>query len=214
MSAVVTLSVAADREGIARVLYLEDFARRSLPGVRDTIPAYNRLLIEGSPDTWDPDAVEARLREGIRECLRVDPHVPTADTVVLPACYHPTLGPDLASTARRIGGSVEQVAALHTDRTYLVLATGFAPGWAYLGDTDPALATPRRPTPRQRVPAGSVAIADQRTGVYPTTGPGGWRLLGRVPRSYFDDVVERVGRFRVGGAVRFRPISLRDYEAE
>ncbi len=196
------------------MLRLEEFAHRAVPGLRDTIPAYNRLLLEGSPDGWDEAEVEAHLTAGIEACLAEELSPPNADTVMLPVCYDPELGPDLEEVAERAGCTPKDVARVHSDPTYYVLATGFAPGFPYLGDIDESLALPRRPAPRPLVAAGSVAIADRRTGVYPSDSPGGWNLLGRVPSSYFTDVEERIGRFQVGGAVRFVPVSRADYEAE
>jgi len=83
-------------------------------------------------------------------------------------------GPDLEAF-----GDLD-VAAIHSAATYVVETIGFAPGFAYLSGLDPRLVKPRRATPRLRVPAGSIGIADDRTGVYPFDSPGGWNLIGRV----------------------------------
>lgn len=213
VSALVTLPVPADRDGIARVLGLERLAHNALPDVRATIPAFNRLLIEGSPDRWDPEEVEALLSAAARECMVKVPGVETVDPVSLPVCYDPELAPDLEDVSASAGLGVAEVARLHSGTTYAVLATGFAPGFAYMGDVDARIAMPRLPTPRRRVEAGSVGIADRRTGVYPTAGPGGWRLIGRVPSALFADATERIARFRAGGTVEFRLIDRAAYEA-
>lgn len=216
-SALVTLPVAPDRDGIARVLSLERFARESLAGVRATIPAFNRLLVEGTPSRWDPGEIRSVLESGARAALRAVPKTPASAAtavVTLPVCYDLELAPDLEEVAALAGLSPDDVARLHGATTYLVLATGFAPGFAYLGDVDARIATPRRPSPRARVPRGAVGIADRRTGVYPAEGPGGWRLVGRVPSALFEDAAERIARFTPGGTVRFRPIGRKDYEAE
>lgn len=215
VSALVTLPVPADRDGIGRVLGLERFARDALPDVRATIPAFNRLLIESSPHSWDPEEVEALLTAAAKECIRGTPPEPeTGEPVSLPVCYDPDLAPDLADLAAGRGLSVAELARLHSRSTYVVLATGFAPGFAYLGDLDPRIAMPRLPTPRRRVEAGSVGIADRRTGIYPAAGPGGWRLIGRVPPALFADATERISRFRPGGTVEFRAIDRKSYQAE
>ena len=93
----------------------------------------------------------------------------------------------------------------HTAPEYYVYVLGFAPGWAYLGDLDPALALPRRPTPRTRVPAGSVAIAGVQTGVYPLATPGGWHLIGNTSLRMFDPTRDPAALLRVGDRVRFEP---------
>ncbi len=217
VSALVTLPVAPDRDGIARVLSLERFAQENLPGLRATIPAFNRLLVEGSPSDWDPGEIEGLLAAGARAALRVAPTSPATEataTVSLPVCYDIDLAPDLEEMAATAGLTTADVARLHSSATYLVLATGFAPGFAYLGDVDARIAAPRRPSPRSRVPQGAVGIADRRTGVYPAEGPGGWRLIGRVPTALFEDPAERIARFTPGGSVDFRPIGRNDYEAE
>ncbi len=215
VSALVTLPVPADRNGIARVLGLERAVGEALPDVRATIPAFNRLLVEGSPDSWDPGEVEAVLTVAAKECARGEPPASeTGDPVSLPVCYDPELAPDLEDLAAGAGLAVDEVARLHSGAEYVVLATGFAPGFAYLGDLDASIAAPRLATPRERVEAGSVGIADRRTGVYPTAGPGGWRLVGRVPAAHFADAAERIARFRPGGTVRFRMIDRSAYDAE
>jgi len=213
VSALVTLPVPADREGVARVVGLERSARDALPDVRATIPAFNRLLVEGSPATWDPEEVEARLSAAAKECMEDVPEIETGDPVSLPVCYDPELAPDLEELATGAGLSVAAVARLHSGTPYTVLATGFVPGFAYLGDLDERIAMPRLATPRRRVEAGSVGIADRRTGIYPAAGPGGWRIVGRVPEPFFSDPTERISRFRPGGTVEFRAISRDAYEA-
>ena len=89
---------------------------------------------------------------------------------------------------------------------------GFVPGFAYLGDLDARIATPRRDTPRPRVPAGSVAIGGDQTGVYPLETPGGWQLIGRTPLKPFDVTRPAPFLFQPGDAVRFVPIERGEYE--
>jgi KipI family sensor histidine kinase inhibitor len=89
-------------------------------------------------------------------------------------------GVDLAEVARATGLDVAEIARRHAAPTYVVETIGFAPGFAYLAGLDPALALPRRATPRARVPAGAIAIADGYTAVYPLATPGGWHVIGRV----------------------------------
>lgn len=213
-SALVVLPVPADETGVARILTLERAVLDALSGIRETIPAFNKLLIEGIPERWDPDAVEHELRRLIEASFREPADIESRAPVVLPACYDVALAPDLPELARHAGLTAAQVAEIHSSTTYTVLATGFAPGFAYLGSIDPRIAMPRRTEPRPRVEAGSLAVADRRTGVYPSAGPGGWRLIGRVPRPLFNDVAERMARFEPGMSVTFRPISREDFDRE
>lgn len=213
-SALVSLPVTPNQDGIARVLSLERAALEALPGLRATIPAFNRLLIEGAAKDWDPEHVEAVMGPLIERCLHETVSLIDGPTISIPVCYDPDLAPDLSEVARVNELTNEEVARLHSGTVYTVLATGFAPGFAYLGDLDDQLAVPRRTSPRSRVEAGSVGLADRRTGVYPSAGPGGWQLIGRVPPSFFSDAQTRLTRFEPGGRVEFRPIVRHEYEAE
>lgn len=101
---------------------------------------------------------------------------------------------------------MDQVIALHTAPTYTAAFIGFAPGFAYLTGGDPALALPRRSTPRVHVPAGTVAIAARYSAVYPTAGPGGWHLLGRTSLTLFDPRATPPVLIEPGMHVRFEAI--------
>jgi KipI family sensor histidine kinase inhibitor len=116
-------------------------------------------------------------------------------------------GPDLAEVADRTGLTVSEVIDRHSNRWYEVYLIGFVPGWAYLGDLDPALVLPRRSVPRTRVPAGSVGIAGAQTGVYPLATPGGWHLLGRTSIVLFDPNAEPPALLAPGDRVRFVPVA-------
>lgn len=212
-SAVVSLPVTPNREGIVRVLTLERAVVEALPGLRTTIPAFNRLLIEGVAKDWDPDLVRALVGSLVERCLTDAISLDESATVLLPVCYDVALAPDLEEVARLSELTVDEVASIHSGAVYTVLATGFAPGFAYLGDLDDRLAIPRRSSPRPRVEAGAVGIADRRTGVYPSSGPGGWHLIGRVPPSFFTNAEQRLARFEPGGAVEFRLMGRDEYEA-
>lgn len=114
-------------------------------------------------------------------------------------------GPDLADVAQRTGLGIDEVVARHSGRWYDVFLLGFVPGFAYLGELDPALVLPRRPVPRPRVSAGSVAIAGAQTAVYPLTTPGGWHLIGRTTAVLFDPDADPPATLAPGDRVRFVP---------
>jgi KipI family sensor histidine kinase inhibitor len=118
-------------------------------------------------------------------------------------------GEDLDEIARCVARSREAVIALHSERTYEVKATGFMPGWAYLGEVDERLRVPRRATPRPKVSAGSVAIADERTGIYPLSVPGGWNLLGTVADDFEPFDPSTGAALALGDLVRFVAVSGR-----
>ncbi|WP_152220581.1 5-oxoprolinase subunit PxpB [Pseudomonas sp. SCB32] len=122
-------------------------------------------------------------------------------------------GEDLGDVARQCGLRPAQVIELHAGRDYRVGAIGFAPGFAYLGELDERLALPRRATPRTRVAAGSLAIAERQTAVYPQASPGGWHLLGRTAQRLFDPHRQPPCPLAVGDRVRFVPIGEAAYRA-
>ncbi|HEX5477850.1 MAG TPA: 5-oxoprolinase subunit PxpB, partial [Burkholderiales bacterium] len=129
----------------------------------------------------------------------------------VPVCYEPEFAPDLEEVAARTRLSVEEVARLHAAGDYRVLMMGFAPGHAYIGGLDPKLAVPRRATPRALVPAGSVAIANEQTVIYPYAISGGWSVLGRTPLTLFDPGRQEPSLFAAGDRVRFRPITRQEF---
>lgn len=117
--------------------------------------------------------------------------------------YGGDAGPDLPVVAEQAGLDVETVIARHTGGDYQVAMLGFAPGFPYLLGLDPALATPRRATPRTEVAAGSVGIGGAQTGIYPQRGPGGWQIIGRTDAVLFDAGRQLPTLLAPGDRVRF-----------
>jgi inhibitor of KinA len=140
-------------------------------------------------------------------------HGHAATLVEIPVCYGGELGPDLAAVADRAGLGAADAAALHSGADYQVCAVGFTPGFPYLGGLPAALHTPRRDTPRPRVPAGSVGIGGAQTGVYPLSSPGGWQIIGRTPLALFRPMGNPAALLRTGDRVRFKPISQGEFES-
>jgi inhibitor of KinA len=144
--------------------------------------------------------------------IRVDA-LPAPRIIDIPVCYGGVLGPDLEDVARRHELSAQDVIDVHVAGDYLVYMVGFMPGFAYLGGLSSRIATPRRQTPRTAVPAGSVGIGGEQTGVYPLVSPGGWNLIGRTPRRIFDIDRSEPALLVTGDRVRFRAISLTEFDA-
>ena len=135
-----------------------------------------------------------------------------APVIEIPVCYSPEFGLDLQSISDTTNLSVDRIIDLHCGRDYRVLATGFVPGFAYLGETDHAIHLPRRDTPRTRIPAGSVAIAENQTVVYPKETPGGWHIIGRMPGSIVSFSRDAINaKLEMGRSVRFKPISMDEF---
>jgi KipI family sensor histidine kinase inhibitor len=185
-------------------------AARSLAGVTETVPTFRSLLV-----CYDPLATSQSRLIGEIEALAVSEAAPeeTVRHWTLPVCYAPELAPDLAAVAELSGLSQEEVVRRHAGTTYRVYMLGFLPGFAYLGDLDAALRLPRRASPRSRLPAGAVAIAQAMTAVYPVESPGGWHLIGNCPVAMFDVAADPPALLAPGDQVRFRPVSRDDWQA-
>lgn len=142
------------------------------------------------------------------------PALPESDVLLeIPVVYGGEYGPDFDELCRDLGLSRDEFIALHTGSDYLVDMVGFTPGFAFVGGLDERLRVPRRTEPRQKVEAGSVGIADGRTGLYALASPGGWPLVGRTPYKLFDAQAAEPFPLRAGMRVRFRRISAEEFGA-
>lgn len=171
--------------------------------VEDIVPSYTTLSIFYDAERIDYQAISRQV-QGILKRAPGNAPAETSREIRIPVIYD---GADLADVASRAGLSVTEVITRHSGRWYEVGVVGFAPGWAYLSELHPSLVLPRRPSPRQRVPAGSVGIANAQTGVYPFAMPGGWHLIGRTETVMFDPSRAEPALLRVGDRVRFEPRS-------
>jgi KipI family sensor histidine kinase inhibitor len=160
------------------------------------IPTYASVLLRFDPLALDPLAAE----DAARAILDARGSFGAGRTVEIPTRYD---GPDLEEVARLSGLSTREVIAAHTSREHLAYFLGFMPGFAYCGGLDPRIVAPRLASPRTRVPAGSVAVVDGQTAVYPVGSPGGWRLLGTTDVVVFDPRREEPALIRPGDRVRF-----------
>jgi KipI family sensor histidine kinase inhibitor len=176
-----------------------------IAGIRNLHPAYCSLLVKFDPLRWRHENLEKELRKYLRRLDKV--RLPEPRQVEIPVCYGGEFGPDLGDVAATHAITPQRVIELHCSATYLVYFLGFTPGFAYLGELPQELVTPRLSSPRKKVPAGSVGIAANQTGVYPFETPGGWRLLGRTPLAMFRTDREGLSLLSIGDRVRFTPIS-------
>ena len=130
----------------------------------------------------------------------------------IPVVYGGDYGPDLEELCERLDLTKDEFVSLHTDREYRVDMLGFTPGFAFIGGLDDRLQVPRRKEPRQRVEAGSIGIADGRTGIYALQSPGGWTLVGRTPAVLFDAAAAEPFRIHAGMRIRFKAIPAEKFE--
>ncbi|MBO7727589.1 MAG: 5-oxoprolinase subunit PxpB [Oscillospiraceae bacterium] len=176
------------------------------PGIISCIPGYRVLTVEYDPLCLTYGQICLFLRE-----LSSEEKSKNAGRIVrIPVCYGGSFGPDLEEVAKHAGLSAEEVILRHTAPDYHVYMLGFRPGFPYLGGLDPAIACPRRATPRQIVEQGSVGIAGAQTGVYPEQSPGGWNLIGRTPLKLFDE--KSLSLIQPGDTVHFEKIDETEFK--
>src|SRR5436190_1347620 len=175
---------------------------RSVKGVIELVPAYSSLLVRFDPILLSEGALrEALTGAGAQTDFASEQPPPRAHEISV--VYGGEYGPDLAALAFSHNLTEPDAIRLHTGRTYKVYFLGFMPGFAYLGSVDRRLATRRKATPRLRVEAGSLGIADTQTAVYPFASPGGWNLIGRAGAALWDPYREPPALLAPADRVRF-----------
>ncbi len=191
---------------IHRQVLALDYAlsREPFPGLRETVPTYRSLLVHYDPLQLAWDDALGYVTDALRRSAEVP--MPEPAEVEIPVIYGGEFGPDLEFVAESNGLSVDEVIRLHAGATYTVYMLGFAPGFAYLGGLPDRLATPRLPTPRPSVPAGSVGIAGRQTGIYALSTPGGWRIIGRTLQVMLALHRDPPTLLKPGDRVRFVPV--------
>lgn len=197
----------AANDRVRRLLRLLELDR--VPAVVNLHPAYCSLLVRFDALRTGHEELEAILRSYVARMEEV-PMLEPRD-VEIPVCYGGEFGPDLDELAEMHGMASNDAVALHASATYTACFLGFVPGFAYLGGLSDSLATPRLPKPRRSVPAGSVGIAGNQTGVYPYSTAGGWRLIGRTPVAMFRPAEGHMSLIAIGDRVRFRPITVGEF---
>lgn len=168
--------------------------------VSEVVPGMNNLTLIAKRPVADLDTLAQRIE---KTWPKLSGERSAGRTVEIPVVYGGSAGPDLDNVARHTGLSVNEVIARHSGAEYVVYFLGFLPGFAYMGGLDTSLATPRHTTPRVSIPAGSVGIGGEQTGIYPMASPGGWQLIGRTSLQLFDPAQQPPTLLRPGDRVRF-----------
>ena len=212
------LAPIATSQVLAQVQWLSQQLQQQLGALLlEVIPSYNSVLLVYDFLRLDQSQLQLCLTDLLTELADTDlspseiTTVNSGHLIELPCYYSVETGPDLAAVAAQHQLSLSQLIKIHSSQQYQVYAIGFAPGFAYLGWVDERIATARLATPRSKVPAGSVAIADRQTAVYPAASPGGWNLIGNCPMPLFDLQKEPPMPFSTGDSVRFVPIERAEY---
>ncbi|MGL5656958.1 MAG: 5-oxoprolinase subunit PxpB [Fusobacteriaceae bacterium] len=179
--------------------------------ITDLLPTYKSMIVYYNPLKISFDSLKKIIEEGF-DTEKAEGNALRKEIVEIPVLYGGEYGLDIENIASHNKISVEEVIKIHTSEEYLIYMLGFTPGFPYLGGMSKKIATPRLETPRVKIPAGSVGIAGEQTGVYPIESPGGWQLLGRSPLEFFSPLKERPFLLKAGDYIKFKSISQEEYD--
>lgn len=192
-------------------------ASQQKEGIKDIIPSYHTVTIVYDLSLLKKNNPAKPIYENMHDWLLQsvkDNSDFTSETrlIKIPVCYDILLVSDIAFIAEQHGLSVDDVINIHTSKTYRVYLVGFLPGFAYMGSVDNRIATPRKSSPRISVPAGSVGIAGEQTGIYPFDSPGGWQIVGQTPLQVFNVNDQLPCLLNPGDEVQFYSISMEEFK--
>ena len=192
------------RQTIERIKALQ------LEGIIELVPTYCALLVEYDAMLYSYseicNIIEPTLEEGMTNTTNE-----LVTVAEVPTVYGGEFGPDLSFVASHNHLSEAGVISIHSGTDYLVYMLGFIPGFTYLGGMDPRIATPRLSSPRTLILAGSVGIAGEQTGTYPSDSPGGWQIIGRTPVTMYDMSKAQAALLNAGDYVRYVPIDESEF---
>lgn len=183
----------------------------ALPGIVDIVPSFNTVALHHLPGQLSQAGLQEHVDQVLRHAFAHAKAAHHTHTIDIPVCYGHEYGPDLDELAAQLMRSPAELIQLHSQDPVLVFMVGFAPGAPYMGVHAPELDVPRRPTPRTHIAAGSVAIANRQSIIYPNTSPGGWHVIGRTPLRLFQPAHTPPALVAPGDQVRFIPISQEEF---
>ena len=184
---------------------IEQIKVLQLDGIIELVPTYCALLVQYDAMVYTYSDICEILEPTLQESV-TDSANELVTIVEIPTVYGGEFGPDLGFVASHNHISEDEVVSIHSGTDYLVYMLGFIPGFTYLGGMDPRIATPRLSSPRTLIPAGSVGIAGEQTGTYPSDSPGGWQIIGCTPVTMYDMSKKQAALLRAGDYVRYVPI--------
>jgi len=187
-------------------------SQAQIRGVEECVPTYRSLLVYYDPLKKSYERLVFELKD-LEEKLNVLTGATKKKVIEVPVIYGGSYGPDLNYVAEYHNLTEEEVIQLHSAREYLVYMIGFIAGFPYLGEVADEIATPRLKTPRLRVPAGSVGIAEKQTGIYPYESPGGWQIIGRTPLKLFDPEKHPPALIQPGDTLKFKQIDSEKFSS-
>ncbi|MDX1808206.1 MAG: 5-oxoprolinase subunit PxpB [Sulfurospirillaceae bacterium] len=209
-SVIVYFGNAISRANIDIVLnnYLH-LKHMKIEGIIDIIPSYTTILFHYDLKIFDESSIIALLKQHISLDIQIVKE--EGRLVEVPIYYDEEVGFDLGRISELSNLSVEEIIDIHSSTEYLVYTIGFLPGFAYLGEVDKRIATPRLTSPRTKIPKGSLGIADNQSAIYPVQSPGGWNIIGRTYLDMFDKNLDGFSYLNVGDRVKFVRISREEF---
>jgi inhibitor of KinA len=197
----------------ARVLALRNAIEQNpFKGLLDCVPAYSSLAIYFKPECNREEVINY-LKEKILSSTEFQKAHSPNKIIEIPVCYDPSLGFDQNFVCNHLHITREQLIEQHTSHIFKVFMIGFIPGFPYMGILPEGWQIPRKQTPSLKIPAGSVALAGQQTGIYPAEVPGGWQVIGRTSLKIFDYTRDPSFLLKAGDQVKFNPISLTEFNS-
>lgn len=192
-----------------QVIQLEQaVSQANIDGIVEMVVSYNTLVLYFN----DNITTHEQLTEQIKALPLQEAKERSKRIFVIPVCYDEKYALDLKELSDYHNISPDEVIAIHTNQTYLIYMLGFMPGFPFLGGLDKRIAMPRRKQPRQLIPAGSVGIAGEQTGMYPLDSPGGWNIIGRTPLVLFDSHRTPEVYYSAGDYIKFKAITADEYK--
>lgn len=203
-----------DKEIHRKVTIFTDYVKtEAVPWLVEVVPSFasvtvyydpNKLKLI-TPNKTPYDQVESELKSQLFNLPLTNNE--RSKTVIIPVCYGEEYGPDLKEIADYHQLTEQDVISIHSGQKYVVYMIGFVPGFPYLGGMSNQIATPRKATPSLKLPAGSVGIGGEQTGIYPIDSPGGWHIIGRTPLQLFDKEATHPSLLKAGDLVQFKTIT-------
>jgi inhibitor of KinA len=176
----------------------------------NTTPSYTSLLVNYDLNKIGYLEFSAEV-QNLLEGFKFSDSVQTSDLIPIPVYYGFETGLDLERLLVEKSLPLDEFIDIHSSQEYLVHAIGFSPVFAFLGQVDERIQAPRLATPRIKIPAGSVGIAESQTAVYPSESSGGWNIIGRTPLDLSLNNSENLNKFKTGDRVKFYPISYDEF---
>lgn len=203
------ISPVLNREVYALERFLSDL---NLDGIIEFVPSYTGLMVYYNPLVAERENLCSKIM-AFENRVESEEEEFNEFVLTIPVIYGGEYGPDLSHVAKTNGISVKEVISIHSKADYLTYMIGFTPGFPYLGGMDKRIACARRDEPRVKIPAGSVGIAGDQTGIYPIESPGGWQIIGKTPVGLFNPDLENPFIIEPGLYLKFREIDRVEFES-